>query len=257
MKNKRPLVIAHRGFSAKYPENTLAAFRAALKAKADMIECDLHLTRDARVVVTHDYELGRCIPGKGYVVQADYATLVKASSGQWFHKKFARERLPLLEELLALTIDAPVGLNLEIKGKAQERFGGTDAFVKQVYALIHEWGMESRVLISSFEAEVLISASTLNTRLKSPVRLGVLDHEPHAGEGFANKLQLAEKIRAYSYHPNFKELSWRSVAALHEKGLRVFPYTVNKKPEFEHLLSLGVDGMITNEVTALHRHLLR
>ena len=253
----KPIVIAHRGYSGKYPENTLASFRAALREKAEMIECDLHLTKDAQVVVTHDYKLGRCIPGKGYIFRKNFSEFSSKSNGQWFDSRFANERTPLLHELLRLVEQSNVELNLEIKGKVQEVLGGVDRFTRAVYTAVTEEGQNERVLISSFEPRILLAAEKLNRKLKpaARIRLALLDHEPQDRTQFKARLKTARSIGAYSYNPNFRCLTWEAVQALREQKLKVFPYTANTPAEFAFLLSLGVDGIITNEVTGLQRYL--
>jgi len=110
----RPLLIAHRGYSAEFPENTLAAFQGALDAGCHMIELDVTLTRDRRVVVIHDDTLDRTTTGKGPVRSASLAQLKKLDAGSWFSPAFSSERVPELGEVLDL-MGGQVPLNIDRK----------------------------------------------------------------------------------------------------------------------------------------------
>jgi glycerophosphoryl diester phosphodiesterase len=95
-------IIAHRGASARAPENTLAAFRAALEAGVGMIELDVHLTADGVPVVIHDDALSRTTDGEGRVAERTLEDLRRLSAGAWFDERYHTERVPVLEEVFRL-----------------------------------------------------------------------------------------------------------------------------------------------------------
>ena len=97
-----PLRIAHRGASGQglAPENTLAAFEKAVQLGVDMLEIDVHATRDGQVVVLHDTTLDRTTDGTGIVAELSSADVRQADAGSWFAADFTGERVPLLEEVL-------------------------------------------------------------------------------------------------------------------------------------------------------------
>src|SRR5436309_263912 len=97
-----PFIVAHRGASALAPENTLAAFRRALEAGAPAVECDVHLTADGAPIVIHDARVDRTTNGTGEVASLTLAALRALDAGGWFDPRFAGERLPTLEETLAI-----------------------------------------------------------------------------------------------------------------------------------------------------------
>ena len=109
-----PVVIAHRGFSEEAPENSLAAFQKALEAKAEMIELDVRLSSDGEFVVFHDKKLNRTSEGKGVLKNFTAKELAGLDNGSWFSRKFSRERIPLLKDILPLT-KRGIGINIEIK----------------------------------------------------------------------------------------------------------------------------------------------
>ena len=110
---KRPLVIAHRGYREKYPENTLAAFNAAVDAGAPMIELDVSLTKDRKLIVIHDDTLDRTTDGIGPVSEYTLAELKRFDAGSWFGTCFKDEQLPALEEVFD-AVGGQVLLNIEI-----------------------------------------------------------------------------------------------------------------------------------------------
>ncbi len=101
LENKnRPWVIAHRGYRAAFPENTISAFMAAIEVKADMIELDVCLTRDRVPVVIHDMTLDRTTNGTGLVSEYKLSELKEFDAGSWFSSKYKGESIPTLEETL-------------------------------------------------------------------------------------------------------------------------------------------------------------
>src|SRR5271156_4282030 len=113
------LNIAHRGASGTFPENTLAAFRAAIDAGADMCELDVHLTRDGVVVVIHDEEVDRTTDGKGRVAEMTLAEIKRLDAGARYDRRFTGETIPTLEEVFDL-VEGRCSLNIELKGAGVE-----------------------------------------------------------------------------------------------------------------------------------------
>lgn len=227
---RRPLVIAHRGASGDRPENTLPAFEEAIAQGADMIETDLHLSRDGVVVIHHDAALERLgeageIRGR---TAAELAALDAAPGGA------ERLRMPTLLDVLegfATRID----WNLELKVGLEAPYEGIEA---QVLAEVEARGLMERVLFSCFDDGVLE-----RLRAGSPqARLGVLV-SPRAPR---NVFVRTERVGAEAIHPHVFLVTEALVAGAHERGLAVYPYTANEPAEMTRLLDLGVDGVITN-----------
>jgi glycerophosphoryl diester phosphodiesterase len=107
-------IAAHRGGCADHPENTLAAFRAAVRLGAAMIEVDLRRSADGAIVVLHDAKVDRTTNGRGRLDRLTLAEIRSLDAGSWKHPRFARERIPTLEEVLE-TVPHDVWLNLQIK----------------------------------------------------------------------------------------------------------------------------------------------
>jgi len=111
---RRLVIIAHRGASAVAPEGTRAAIREAVLAGSDMIELDVQMTLDGRLVVFHDDRLERTTDGRGRLKDARYAEIARLDAGSWFHPRFSGERILLLSQAIR-SIPQRMGINLELK----------------------------------------------------------------------------------------------------------------------------------------------
>ena len=226
----QPLVIAHRGASGERPENTLPAFERAIEQSADMIETDLHLTRDGVVVIHHDASLARLgVSGEIRDWNASDLRAVDAAPD-------APEQMPIPTLLDVLEGFAPrIAFNLELKVGAAGPYPGLEA---QVVAEVEGRGLLDRVLFSCFDDGVLARLRGCSDAL----RLGVLV-SPRAPR---NILQRAERVEAEAIHPHRRLVQPDLVTRAHEKHLAVYPYTANEIGEMGRLLDCGVDGIITN-----------
>jgi len=239
LKNIRyPLMIAHRGYRAKYPENTLAAFRAAADAGVQMIELDVTLTRDRKMVVIHDDTLDRTTDGTGRVCDFCLAQLKQLDAGSWFHACFAGERIPTLAEVLDMASNRMM-VNIEIKPEAFEPSAPADAIEHQVMDLVRKHSAEDAVLISSFEHKILERISLF----PDPPALGVLTENMSTEK----IVPLCKKIRAFCWNPDSFCVNRQEINLIHQTGCRVFPYTVNQRKKIEKLLEMGADGVFTDD----------
>jgi glycerophosphoryl diester phosphodiesterase len=238
---RRPLIIAHRGYRAKYPENTLAAFEAAIDAGADMIELDVLLTKDRKVVVIHDESLDRTTSGKGPVRDHTLSELKTLDAGSWFDARFRGEPLPTLEEVLEL-VDGRIPMNIEIKRRAYEPHHPPDAIEKQVVDLAARKNAQENVLISSFEWRVVERLAVLK---KAPA-IALLSQYPRLG----NPLEACKRLRAFSWHPSSRSLKKEHVRKMHEAGILVFPWKSDTLEDMARMLDMDVDGLIVDDPLA-------
>ena len=246
---KPPVIIGHRGYRAGYPENTLASFSAAISAGADMIELDVTLSRDRKVVVIHDDTLNRTTSGFGPVQQATFEELKQLDAGSWFDPRFAGEPLPTLEEVLILA-GKKILINVEIKSSAWESgsFGDTpedapkDTIERQVVDLIIRHDLLSSTLISSFHAGFLENISRLPVH---PEIAFITDRTLPR-----DFLETCKRLGVFSWHPHHKSLEPRYIEKAHSLGVLIFPYTVNSVEEMRRLVNMGVDGVITDDPRA-------
>ena len=135
-----PLVAGHRGWKARYPENTMLSYRKAFEAGVDMLEIDLHLTKDGQLAMIHDRTLDRTTNGTGPVCEFTLAQLQDLDAGQG-------ERIPCFEEFLAWAAATPLFLNVEIKTKTNET-------VDKTVALLERHDMLGRIVIACFDANI-------------------------------------------------------------------------------------------------------
>src|SRR5512136_2560745 len=108
------LRVGHRGARGHAPENTLASFDLAVEMGVNVVETDVHLSKDGEVVLIHDHTVDRTTNGHGFVKDLTLAELKWLDAGSWYDPKYAGERIPTLAELLTWAKDR-VGVAIEIK----------------------------------------------------------------------------------------------------------------------------------------------
>lgn len=221
------LNIAHRGASGRFPENTLRAFNAAIDAGAQMCELDVQLTSDGALVVIHDETVERTTDGGGAVRAMTLAELKRLDAGVRFGAEFKGERIPTLEEVVALA-EGCCGLNIEIKSAGVER---------KVCELIVERGALATAMISSFDWGALAVVRHLEPR----VRIGML-----ASQWPARLVGAAFELKTESINPRADMVTEDLCIAAHERNLSVYTWTVDEPAEMRRLIAFGVDGIMTN-----------
>ena len=113
-------VVAHRGFSGKYPENTQIAFEKALALNVEMIELDLHISRDRHLIVIHDPTVDRTSDGTGKVEELTLAEIKSLNAGSWFAPEFHDQKFLTFQEALDIMANK-VRLNIHIKAYDHDR----------------------------------------------------------------------------------------------------------------------------------------
>lgn len=226
------IVIAHRGASGKYPENTLLAFRKALESGARWLELDVHRSADDQLVVIHDETLERTTNGRGTVTQKNLAQLRRLSAGQG-------EKIPLLAEVLDLAAGRAT-VNIELKGK------GTAAPVARLLRQRIEAGglQPAEILVSSLDEQELISFA----RLRSDIRVAPVADQPD--QSF---WELATRLGAWSVNLGKDSVSAAVVKQARQQGRKLLVYTVNDQETLMALQKLGADGVFTNEPELFNR----
>jgi len=219
-------VIAHRGASGTLPENTLPAYELAVAQRADMIEIDLHRTRDSETVVTHDEDLVG-LGGRGEVADADAAQIRALDAG-------GGAVVPTLDEVLDGFGDR-IPLNLELKRGRRARY--TDLEAAALAAVEHR-DLLGTTLFSSFD-----DASLAELRSRSPqARIALLLSARTA----KRPIERAHAVGAEAINPSRLLVTRALVATAHAEVLAVYVYTVDVESEMRRLLDLGVDGLFTN-----------
>ena len=228
-------VIAHRGLSGTYPENTMISFKRALETKAEFMELDVHLSKDNQVVVMHDEDLSRTTSGTGLIGNYPLTVLKTFSAG--FSKKFAykfyKEKIPTLLEVLKLIEKSPIYLLIEIKSHDKDA-----AYNERVGQVIYETvvknypQLKDRVAFISFNVSILEKIRALD----KTVRLGPIFNElPQEGSLADQALKLDTDVVIFSK----KLLALQDVIEKIDQ-VKHFIYTVTP-PEFSQVEK--VDGL--------------
>jgi glycerophosphoryl diester phosphodiesterase len=242
----RPIVFAHRGASARAPENTMAAFRLAADEGAPAIELDAKLTKDGKVVVFHDGTLGRTTNGQGRVAEKTAGELLALDAGSHFSLQHRDERIPLLEEVFE-ALGRKVLINVELTNYWTPR----DDLVKRVCELVGKHSLQGDIIFSSFYAPNLSQAA----RLLPGVPRGLLAERGWRGAwarsfGFTFGDYIA-------LHPYVTDASPHQMQRVHRLGRRVHVRTVNDLVEITRLADWGVDGIFTDDPKSALRALGR
>lgn len=225
--------IGHRGASGLAPEHTRRAFQLALDLGVDMIELDVHLSRDGELVVIHDGELERTTTGRGLVRDNDLAELKALDAGAWFAPEFSGERLLSLDEVVDL-VGARAALNVELKAPPED----WAPLVARLDVLLRGRGLLDSVIISCFAPAALLAV-----RERIPAaRVGLLWQT----SDFSEAWNWAGRLRAASLHPHWSLLSADVLAAAHAREMKVLVWTVNDVETMRMLVAAGVDGIMSD-----------
>jgi len=252
---KRTLIIGHRGYPQFAPENTLPSWKLALEAGADMAELDYYHSKDGQLVVIHDGTLdrttdavkrwaGQKIPVEGKTA----AELRSLDAGSWFDPKYAGTKIPLLTEALD-AIQGSGGVTL-----IERKEGDAATLVK----LLRERKLINQVIVQAFDWHYLKAFHELEPTqvlgaLGPPKLLADGSKPPEKSKVMdAEWLDELAKTGAKAVVWNDK-ITREAVALAHQRGLKVWVYTINDPDPANRLLDMGVDGIITNNTGLMWR----
>ena len=230
------MVIAHRGFSGEAPENTLAAFQKAIEVGSDMLELDIHLTKDHEAVVIHDGTLERTTDGQGKVADFTLKELKKLDAGFRFSPQFSGERIPTLKEVLELA-QGRVLVNIEIKNPSPGQYS-IGEIADRALQEVNRAKMLDRVILSSFNPLALERIQALEPR----ARVALLYHRDWNSP---QEVTGGKSWSVLNLRKNF--LTKEKIANTHQQGMKVNVYTVDAEEEMEQFIRWGIDGIITNQ----------
>ncbi len=242
-------VIAHRGACAHAPENTLAAFRRAAALGSSAIETDLRVTREGRFVLLHDARVNRTTNGRGRIADLPFGAVRRLDAGSWFAAEFAGERVPTLEETLALAAELDLGIYLELKTSLE------GALPFALAEALRRLPRPPRIVLLAFDARALVRMRSVRPRLETGLLVGradpMIEKARRMGSGLlagrtGPKIEVARRAGARLLAPRARRVSARLVERAHEAGLGVVAWTVNEPKEMRRLLALGVEGLMTD-----------
>lgn len=224
---------AHRGYSGKYPENTMLAFRKAVEAGADGIELDVQLTRDGEVVIIHDELVDRTTNGKGRVNDHTLAELRELDASYIYAGQYGVNPIPTFREYCEFVKDLPITTNIELKTGVLEYLG----IENKVWDMIQEFHLEDKVIISSFNHFSILRMREIAPQLK----YGFLSETWIIDAG-----KYCHEQGVPCYHPLFRNLTGEVVKELKQYGLEINTYTVNTEEDVRDLVAKGIDIVIGN-----------
>lgn len=232
-------VIAHRGASAYYPENTLPSFEGAIAMGADMVELDVQFTSDKEVVVFHDEKISRCTNGRGKIANHTLAELRKLDAGSWFDKKFQNTRIPTLSEVLDVCKNK-IAVNIEIKTEAVSKMflGGIE---EESLKIVERSGMNGHVVFSSFDPLAIMHLRQIDDN----VTVAVLFEKKHYGSKLPS--DIIESVGADAFNCSGSEFNHKWLANVKLNNIPVNIYTVNDTKNMKRFINMGVSGIFTNK----------
>jgi glycerophosphoryl diester phosphodiesterase len=256
--NRPPLLFAHRGGAALFPENTLFAFQQSIdRFKVDVLELDIHMSRDGELIVFHDNEVERTTNGTGLIYEKNLDQIKELDAGwrftldggQTYPYRGRGLTVPTLKEVFEAFRHTGVGINIEIKRPYRN-------LENKLYNLIVGCGMVDRVLVVSGHSCVMNRFRAINKR-------GILT----AGDTLdgLKALTLSKLCLGRFYNPKYDALqvpyvfrgmiqvvSERLVSLCKSKGIMLHVWTIDDMDTMRKLLDMGVDGIMTDRPDRLY-----
>ncbi len=198
-----------------------------------MIELDVQMTRDRRLVIFHDDRLERTTDGRGRLAETRYADVARLDAGSWFHPRFSRQRVLLVSQAIQAT-PSRIALNLELK-----RTNARSALRAGIQRLLLRV-MHRRLVLSSFDPGLVRPFSR-----RAIARALICRRHPD------RSLTQAIRLRCEGWHPFHRLVTPRRVQRAHAAGLQVRAWTVDELPRARQLIRMGVDGLFTNDPARL------
>jgi glycerophosphoryl diester phosphodiesterase len=224
-------IFAHRGYSAKFAENTMTAFIEAEKAGADGLELDVQLTKDGEVIVIHDEKVNRTTNGSGFVKNLLYKEIRKFNANK---KGVKKEPVPSLIEVLEWLQTNDMVCNIELKNTLIPYKG----MEEKVINLVRYYGLTDRIIISSFNHYSIVYSYRMAPEIETA---------PLFYETIYMPWIYAQSIRSKGIHPKYSLISDEIITSTMENGIAVRPYTVNKEADMHRLFKINCSAIITDD----------
>ena len=240
-------LIAHRGFSAIAPENTLSAFRSAIGGGADGIECDVQLSCDRVPIIFHDPGLERTTNGRGEIKKQTLKQLKALDAGEWFGSEFAGEKIPTFQEVLDLIKETDIGLYAEVK----QAHDWTNTDLDNLIETIINNNCQERITIASFNSNFIgrvrdraaWSKSDRAEQIKLGYNVAEASEYPEIlrQAGSKNKASILSEYGLLLKNPALIESTIN-------QGIDLVAWTVDSQEDLQKLQGLGVERIITNSL---------
>ncbi|MDD7201105.1 MAG: glycerophosphodiester phosphodiesterase [Sphaerochaetaceae bacterium] len=227
-------IVAHRGYSGCYPENTMLSFQKAVEAKTDEIELDVQLTKDHQVVVIHDEKVDRTTDGVGNVRDFTLKEIQKLDASKAWNGQFPSQHIPSFEEYCEWASGQPVVTNIELKTGLVYY----PDIEQKAIGILEKYHLIGKVMFSSFNHLSLVNAKQICPEIPVGALVGK--------NGIVNAGFYCKKFGFEFYHPSYEALDDGKVKEIHDHGIKMNVWTVNGMCELEKLQRWGARGVITN-----------
>ena len=250
LKTDRLLNIAHRGGRGLSPEHTIFAHKKALEVGADVLELDVHSTKDGEVVVSHDPTVDRTTDGKGLVNELMLSEIKRLDAGYSFAIKRGNKEeypfrgkglfIPALQEVFSEFPNQRI--NIEIKQFEPQ-------IEDALFRIIKEMNMIDNVLVVSENNEAIKRFRKIS---KGAIATGASVAEVRRFVIFMRLKMMplyipaADAFQIPEYHGDYHLLTEEFIKKAHKKNIKIHVWTVNEKEDMERLIKMGVDGIITD-----------
>jgi len=267
----------HRGARGLAPENTIPSFLKALEYGVNTLECDVVVSKDKRIVVSHEpwfsHEISTAPDGTPInaatekqfnIYEMSYNEILRFDVGKRGHARFPRQQpMPAVKPLLSEVfreVDAyclrhnlqPVRFNIEIKSTPEgdgKFHPAPEEFAKLLYNELQQADIIARATVQSFDVRALQAMHKLDSTLSLALLV-------------ENTMSLRENLQRLGftpdiYSPYYRLVNAELVAQVHQRGMKLIPWTVNSLSDMKALLELGVDGLITDypdSASTIHKH---
>jgi glycerophosphoryl diester phosphodiesterase len=235
-------VAGHRGDKTGAPENTLPAMQHAIDSDVEFLETDLQLTSDGVVVLMHDWTLDRTTNGSGPVWSHTFAEIANLDAGSWYSPDFAGTTIPTLDEFLSILRPSGKSAILELKGS------WTPEQVQIVTSQLFARGVHDRVILASFDLWTLKALRDVAPSIPRVIIARTVIGDPAVLAAECDAVGIVTSQTFVQSDPSV-------VARIHDAGLGVLLYTLNDESTWAQAVSLGVDGIITDNLHELGRWL--
>jgi glycerophosphoryl diester phosphodiesterase len=239
-----PVIVAHRGASRNYPENTLAAIRGAIEENAGMFEFDVMFSKDEIPVLIHDEDVSRTTNGSGKIFNFTLSEIKALDAGLWFSPEFSGEKIPTLKECLNLGKDK-IAFMLELKPHSHPTLDHRRK-LQIILNEIYEAGVEDYVVLFSFDPIFINILNQMNVNI--PRGLTYTTHH------FSNMLpsEICEKYSLDFMVYNTRFINEELCKDMVENDIKIFIHTIFQKHEIPLFKDCHLFGYLTDSPRLFH-----
>ena len=244
-KKPTPLLFAHRGARREAPENTIPAFERAIEIGADGVEFDVLLTKDRVPIITHNNDLSVLTHFDGLVHETPFSTIKSLDFGSHYRTSFSNITAPTLTEVLELLQPHDISIICELKSQP----GMASSVAELVGGIISDFHFRNSVVLSSFDVKILYYLKKLFPNIPRALTIKRRAFPFFPWRIFATLLDVNE------IHASFPMITPSFMAKVRQHDWRLDVWTVNETSEIDRCISLGVEGIITDDVARAKRYL--